>query len=43
MIGAIVNPMLPGHEIVGKLMSAGADVKQFKAGDRVAVGCLVDL
>lgn len=35
-------PMVPGHEIVGKVISVGADVKQFKAGDIVGVGCMVD-
>ena len=35
-------PMVPGHEIVGKVTRVGADVKKFKVGDLAAVGCLVD-
>jgi uncharacterized zinc-type alcohol dehydrogenase-like protein len=37
-----VYPVVPGHEIVGQVVSVGSAVKRFKAGDRVAVGCLVD-
>jgi alcohol dehydrogenase (NADP+) len=37
-----VYPVVPGHEIVGRVVSVGGDVKKFKAGDLVAVGCLVD-
>jgi len=40
--GGSVFPMVPGHEIVGKVVSVGAGVKNFKAGDMVGVGCLVD-
>jgi uncharacterized zinc-type alcohol dehydrogenase-like protein len=35
-------PLVPGHEIVGKVMSVGSDVKKYKQGDIVAVGCMVD-
>ena len=35
-------PVVPGHEIVGEVTAVGAAVNRFKAGDRVAVGCLVD-
>ena len=35
-------PMVPGHEIVGRVLEVGADVTRFKAGDRVGVGCLVE-
>lgn len=35
-------PMVPGHEIVGRAVKVGKDVKKFKEGDIVAVGCLVD-
>ncbi len=35
-------PCVPGHEIVGRVTAVGAEVKKFKAGDTVAVGCLVD-
>lgn len=37
-----VYPCVPGHEIVGKVVQAGKDVKSFKPGDIVAVGCMVD-
>jgi len=35
-------PMVPGHEIVGRVTKVGAEVKRFKVGDRVGVGCMVD-
>src|SRR5690606_18509010 len=35
-------PMVPGHEIVGKVVAVGGKVAKFKPGDIVAVGCLVD-
>lgn len=35
-------PCVPGHEIVGVVASVGTNVKKFKVGDRVGVGCLVD-
>ncbi|MGB0664179.1 MAG: NAD(P)-dependent alcohol dehydrogenase [Pontibacterium sp.] len=35
-------PLVPGHEIVGVVSAVGEDVKNYKVGDRVAVGCLVD-
>lgn len=37
-----VYPCVPGHEIVGRVSRAGAEVTKFKAGDLAAVGCLVD-
>jgi uncharacterized zinc-type alcohol dehydrogenase-like protein len=37
-----VYPCIPGHEIVGQVAAVGPDVKRYKAGDWVAVGCLVD-
>src|ERR1041384_3722282 len=37
-----IFPMVPGHEIVGRVTRVGAQVKKFKAGDLVGVGCLVD-
>ena len=37
-----VYPCVPGHEIVGRVIEAGADVKGFRAGDLVGVGCMVD-
>ncbi|MCM8556222.1 NAD(P)-dependent alcohol dehydrogenase [Sphingomicrobium sediminis] len=35
-------PMVPGHEIVGTVTAVGPDVQNFKVGDRVGVGCMVD-
>lgn len=35
-------PMVPGHEIVGRVLAVGPEVTRFKAGDRVGVGCLVE-
>ncbi len=35
-------PLVPGHEIVGKVIDVGPDVKKYKVGDKVAVGCMVD-
>ncbi|MCB9800547.1 MAG: NAD(P)-dependent alcohol dehydrogenase [Candidatus Omnitrophica bacterium] len=35
-------PCVPGHEIVGKVVQAGAQVKKFKIGDVAAIGCMVD-
>jgi uncharacterized zinc-type alcohol dehydrogenase-like protein len=40
--GGSTYPMVPGHEIVGKVTAVGADVTRFKAGDIAAVGCIVD-
>jgi len=37
-----VYPVVPGHEIVGRVTKVGADVKSFKVGDLAGVGCLVD-
>jgi uncharacterized zinc-type alcohol dehydrogenase-like protein len=35
-------PMVPGHEIVGKIAQVGRKVTKFKVGDLAGVGCLVD-
>ncbi len=40
--GFSIYPIVPGHEIVGKVINVGANVKKFKTGDHAAVGCLVD-
>jgi uncharacterized zinc-type alcohol dehydrogenase-like protein len=37
-----VYPVVPGHEIVGRVTKVGSAVKKYKAGDLAAVGCLVD-
>lgn len=40
--GGTTFPVVPGHEIVGKVTAVGSHVKKFKVGDTVGVGCLVD-
>jgi alcohol dehydrogenase (NADP+) len=37
-----VYPIVPGHEIVGRVTKVGSAVTKFKAGDLAAVGCMVD-
>lgn len=40
--GGSLYPMVPGHEIVGKVKEIGKGVHKFKAGDLAGVGCMVD-
>lgn len=40
--GGTMYPVVPGHEIVGKVTRVGANVSKFKVGDTVGVGCFVD-
>lgn len=40
--GGAIFPMVPGHEIVGRVVRVGTHVKNFKSGDLAGVGCLVD-
>jgi alcohol dehydrogenase (NADP+) len=40
--GNSIYPMVPGHEIVGRVKKVGGQVKKFSVGDLGAVGCLVD-
>jgi uncharacterized zinc-type alcohol dehydrogenase-like protein len=40
--GGTIYPVVPGHEIVGKVTAIGSDVKNHKVGDTVGVGCMVD-
>jgi D-arabinose 1-dehydrogenase-like Zn-dependent alcohol dehydrogenase len=37
-----IYPCVPGHEIVGRIVSVGGHVNKFKVGDLAAVGCMVD-
>lgn len=37
-----VYPLVPGHEIVGRVIEIGSEVTRYKVGDHVAVGCMVD-
>src|SRR5580693_8500577 len=40
--GNSIFPMVPGHEIVGRITKIGSAVKKFKVGELAGVGCLVD-
>ncbi len=40
--GGSIYPMVPGHEIVGRVTEIGEHVKDFKVGELAGVGCLVD-
>lgn len=40
--GGSIYPMVPGHEIVGKVVAVGAHVGKFKVGDIAGIGCMVD-
>jgi alcohol dehydrogenase (NADP+) len=40
--GGSKYPMVPGHEIVGRVTAVGSNVTAFKVGDLAAVGCIVD-
>ncbi|PPK50789.1 NAD(P)-dependent alcohol dehydrogenase [Marinobacter persicus] len=40
--GVTEYPVVPGHEIVGRVTAVGPEVKDYKVGDLVGVGCMVD-
>lgn len=40
--GNAIFPMVPGHEIIGRVARVGGAVTKWKAGDTVGVGCFVD-
>ena len=40
--GGSIFPMVPGHEIIGRVSKVGNLVKKFKTGDLAGVGCMVD-
>lgn len=40
--GFSIYPMVPGHEIVGRITRVGPGVSKWKEGDRVGVGCMID-
>ena len=40
--GFTTYPIVPGHEIIGRVSSVGTGVTRFKHGDTVGVGCMVD-
>lgn len=40
--GRTLYPVVPGHEIIGRVIAVGDDVQRFRVGDQVGVGCMVD-
>jgi len=40
--GGAKYPLVPGHEIIGRVIEVGSQVKGFKVGEAVGVGCFVD-
>jgi uncharacterized zinc-type alcohol dehydrogenase-like protein len=40
--GNSIYPMVPGHEIVGRITAVGSHVKNFMVGELAGVGCIVD-
>lgn len=40
--GVTEYPVVPGHEILGRVTTVGSGVTKFKVGDLAAVGCMVD-
>ena len=40
--GGTIFPIIPGHEIVGRVTAVGDKVKKFAVGDLAGIGCLVD-
>src|ERR1700761_2824978 len=40
--GNSTYPIVPGHEIVGRVVAVGPKTTKFKVGDLAGVGCMVD-
>lgn len=40
--GGSIFPMVPGHEVVGKIVKVGDAVTKFKVGETAGIGCFVD-
>ncbi|MFP1908097.1 NAD(P)-dependent alcohol dehydrogenase [Lonsdalea quercina] len=40
--GISFYPLVPGHEVVGRVTEVGSEVTQFKPGDLAGIGCMVD-
>ncbi len=41
-LGVTVYPIVPGHEIIGRVTDVGKEVSRYRVGDTVGVGCMVD-
>jgi len=41
-LGGSVYPLVPGHELIGRVVEVGNKVVKVKVGDNVGVGCIVD-
>ena len=41
--GQAMYPVVPGHEMIGRVAEAGADVRGFTVGDIVGIGCIADI
>lgn len=41
-LGFSQYPLVPGHELIGKVTAVGSKVTKFKVGDLIGVGCMVD-
>lgn len=39
--GNAMYPLVPGHEIIGRVTSVGSEVQDFRIGDLVGVGCII--
>lgn len=40
--GFSTYPLVPGHEIIGRVREVGAEAAKFRPGDLVGIGCIVD-
>ncbi|MCF3107991.1 NAD(P)-dependent alcohol dehydrogenase [Niabella sp. CC-SYL272] len=40
--GPAIYPLVPGHEIVGRITAVGTNVSQFKVGELAGIGCMVN-